>query len=931
MVYQRNQQNVATIYIGGSFSGQIDKIEARLITLDGTGNPKISSEETAWTNIVNSPSKGNFLSSLSNIKGGWYSLEVRALQNNVAIGEISIVKVGVGEVIVAAGQSNTQGEFAENKPNIYYEAKDDRVNCINLLDYKSQSTFKYPEISHLDANSTIAPTGKHSWCWGPLGDLIAKRWDVPVIFFNAAIGNSNITAWRAGAEFSTTEFDPFGRYDFTKGEPFIQLKKTLNYYCSLMGIRAILWQQGETDNGNFRGDGQGTAENFAINLAKVIGFSRSYTDKDISWVVAKASLQIRSGQTDINSTLIEGQQKVIDIPNFNVFAGPNTDLIQPSIYERADFVHFWGPGLIDLANGWFAAMDTPNFRINSKPHPATPPQLATLGNCVNNNQITAKLPDGFTSYAWYTDNYNSLTTNQSVTATNSKYLVPYMKDGAGKNYVFSPPINFTPAKLEITTDRSTTLCEGETVNIIANTFNNNFNWDNGVKTKAIPFKETTNITLSVNSQDVYGCLANATKSFNIKVNALPPTPKIISDSSPSICDGSSVTMRAENKTTDLENYWSNETFDETVSIKTKGIYTLKFKDKNNCASLISNAIEVVVNPNPSKPNIVAGGPTTFCSDKFVLLGTEPNAKFEWYIDNKKSEVLNAQNVNASLPGQYKLTAFNSFGCPSAFSDELKITTYALPESPIISKSGTTVFCSGNSVDLLASSPLTNLVWRTSESNFVSTDTKISITSLPDAKVNSNTTYYSQVTDERGCVSPPSEKVLVAIRANPSLPRIERVGTFTLDAKAPILGLDGTSYDWYFLDKAITSKEQNIKVTQPGNYSVRAKIDYKIPNGDNLVCYSGVSALFDYFENTSNVFSIFPNPTRDGKITLETKEDFTSVQLLLFTPMGQVIFETTVDLFNNRKLLNLTDLPNGEYKLRMKAGNTEITKSLIISR
>ena len=273
MVYQRNQQNVATIYIGGSFSGQIDKIEARLITLDGTGNPKISSEETAWTNIVNSPSKGNFLSSLSNIKGGWYSLEVRALQNNVAIGEISIVKVGVGEVIVAAGQSNTQGEFAENKPNIYYEAKDDRVNCINLLDYKSQSTFKYPEISHLDANSTIAPTGKHSWCWGPLGDLIAKRWDVPVIFFNAAIGNSNITAWRAGAEFSTTEFDPFGRYDFTKGEPFIQLKKTLNYYCSLMGIRAILWQQGETDNGNFRGDGQGTAENFAINLAKVIGLS----------------------------------------------------------------------------------------------------------------------------------------------------------------------------------------------------------------------------------------------------------------------------------------------------------------------------------------------------------------------------------------------------------------------------------------------------------------------------------------------------------------------------------------------------------------------------------------------------------------------------------------------------------------------------------
>jgi Secretion system C-terminal sorting domain/Carbohydrate esterase, sialic acid-specific acetylesterase/Ig-like domain CHU_C associated len=931
MVYQRNQQNIATIYIGGSFSGQIEKIEARLTTLDGTGNPKSPLEETAWTNIVNSPSKGNFLSSLSNIKGGWYRLEVRAIQNNLPIGEISTIKVGVGEVIVAAGQSNTQGEFASDPyKNIFYKATDDRVNSVNLLDYNSQSTFKYPEISHLEANSTIAPTGKHSWCWGPLGDEISKRWGVPVIFFNAAIGNSNITAWRAGAEFSTTEFDPFGRYDFTKGEPFIQLKKTLNYYCSLMGIRTILWQQGETDNGNFGGTGA-SAEVYTQNLIKVINFSRTYTDKDISWVIAKTSFQNTGGFRDVNPTLIEGQQKVIDTPNFNVFAGPNTDLIQPSAFLRADGVHFWGDGLKELANGWFAALDAPNFKSNSKPQAATPPQLASLGNCVNNNQITAQLPNGYTEYAWYTDEYKSVTTNQSITATNSKLLIPYMKDGSGKNYVFSPPINFTPAKLEITTDRSTTLCDGETVNIIANTFNNNFNWDNGVKTKAIPFKETTNITLSVNTQDVYGCVASATKSFNIKVNPLPVTPKIISDSSPSICEGFQVTLRPENKVAGLENYWSNETFDETTSIKTSGIYTLRFKDKNLCESLVSNPIEVVVNPNPTTPNIVPGGPTTFCADKFVSLATEPNANFEWYIDNNKSAVLNTQIVNASLPGQYTVAALNKFGCRSPFSSALKISTWALPDSPIISKSGETVFCSGNSVELKASSALTNLVWRTSESNIVSTDTKISITSLPDAKVNSNTTYYSQVTDEKGCTSPPSEKVLVAVRANPSLPRIERAGTFTLEAKAPILGLDGTSYDWYFLDKAITSKEQAIKVNQPGNYSVRAKIDYKIPNGDNLVCYSGISSLFDYFENPSNVFSIFPNPTRDGRITLETKEDFTSVQLLLFTPMGQVIFEKTVDIFNNRKILNLSDLPNGEYKLRMKAGNTEITKSLIIGR
>jgi hypothetical protein len=938
MVYQRNKQNVATIYVGGSFSAQLDRIEARLTTLDGTGNPKNPFEQTSWINIINSPSQGNFLGNLVNIKGGWYRLEVRAIQNNIQLGEISTIKVGVGEVIVMAGQSNNQGETNVDKENIYFAAKDDRVNCLIGTDISTNERFDYPTFTHLDSNSKIGPTGKHSWCWGLLGDKIANNWGVPVVFFNGSIGNTSVFAWKYGAirEIPPPPIpDAYKDYDWKRGEPFIHFEKTLKYYCSLLGVRTVLWQQGEVDTGNFTGNDGANSDAYKNNLIQVIGFSRTFTDKDISWLIARSSLT-RSGnypnfQTKVNSIVIDGQQRVIDTPNLNAFQGPNTDLIQPEHYLRADGVHFWGDGLKELADAWFNSMNTSNFLNNSKPQAATPPQLASLGNCVNNNQITAQLPDGFTDYAWYTDDYKSVTTNQSITATNSKYLIPYMKDGAGKNYIFSPPINFTPAKLEITTDRSTTLCEGETVNIIANSFNNNFNWDNGVKTKAIPFKETTNITLSVSTQDVYGCVASATKSFNIKVNSLPITPKIISDSSPNICDGTSVTMRAENKVAGLENYWSNETFDETVSIKTKGTYTLKFKDKNNCISLISNAIEVVVNPNPAKPNIVAGGPTTFCADKYVSLATEPNANFEWYIDNKKSPVLNTQIVNASLPGQYKLIAFNTFGCPSGFSDELKITTYALPESPIISKSGETVFCSGNSVDLTANSPLTNLVWRTSENTIVSTDTKISITSQPDAKVNSNTTYYSQVTDEKGCVSPPSEKVLVAVRANPSLPRIERAGTFTLEAKAPILGLDGTSYDWYFRDQILTSKEQAIKVNQPGNYSVKAKIDYKIPNGDNLVCYSGISSLFDYFENPSSVFAIFPNPTRDGHITLETKENFTSVQLLLFTPMGQVIFETTVDLFNNRKLLNLSDLPNGEYKLRMKAGKTEITKSLIISR
>lgn len=174
MVYQRNQQNTATIYVGGSFSGQLEKIEARLTTLDGTGNPKSPLEQSAWLVLLNNPTKGSFLTPISNVKGGWYQLEVRAIQNGAQIGNFSTIKVGVGEVFSIAGQSNAQGERSD-RLDYYYGAKDDRVNCVNLQDFSLINPFKYPEISHLESQSFLAPTGKNSYYWKPLGDLISKN------------------------------------------------------------------------------------------------------------------------------------------------------------------------------------------------------------------------------------------------------------------------------------------------------------------------------------------------------------------------------------------------------------------------------------------------------------------------------------------------------------------------------------------------------------------------------------------------------------------------------------------------------------------------------------------------------------------------------------------------------------------------------------
>ncbi len=229
MVLQRDKNNKADIHIGGNVSSSFDKIEARLVTLDKGGKPVIPAIESTWTAIVTNQNSGTFLGKLENQPAGWYHLEVRAIRGDSLIGEVSTVKMGIGEVFLIAGQSNAQGDPPIEDPTLY-DAQDDRVSCINEKDFGIDKPFKYPKFSKITKNVFVGPTGNSSWCWPILGDEITKNWDVPVAFLNFAIGNTGVFVWRASAK---REFGPTS-IDSRSGFPYIHLQRTLNYYCSFV-------------------------------------------------------------------------------------------------------------------------------------------------------------------------------------------------------------------------------------------------------------------------------------------------------------------------------------------------------------------------------------------------------------------------------------------------------------------------------------------------------------------------------------------------------------------------------------------------------------------------------------------------------------------------------------------------------------------------
>ncbi len=359
-VLQRNGANQATIRITGSYSTSINRIEARLVARDGQG------ASTNWQIIQHNPSGGVYAGDVTG-QGGWYNLEVRGIAGDQQVGSAAIVeRVGIGEVFVIAGQSNAQG-YHRDAPN----PRNDRVNCVNYA-YSGVGTPARPDFTLLDNTPgfTMAPRGIGSWNWGQLGDLLVRRLNVPVMFFNAAFDGTAVRNWRESASEGGTAYSIFNGEPFANGHPYVNLKVALQFYANMLGVRAVLWHQGEADNLI-----NTETSRYASELQFVINQSRQHFGRNVAWVVARASHGDYIGASD--AAIIAAQNQVISFTP-NVFAGPETDYVQipRSRSPRLDGLHFDMNGLIELANAWNGSLSDSFFQ-NAIPINASPTQTPT--------------------------------------------------------------------------------------------------------------------------------------------------------------------------------------------------------------------------------------------------------------------------------------------------------------------------------------------------------------------------------------------------------------------------------------------------------------------------------------------------------------------------------------------------------------------------
>ena len=441
-VFQRNNSNQSTIYIAGNYTSFTDKVEARAVARTMTPTQGTS---TNWTTIQLKPSNGYYYGPLT-LTGGWYDIEVRCWNGTTLLGTSSVQRIGVGEVFLIGGQSNSTGDGDLRAQGNYGPmANDDRVSVVNftLTFPTNYGAILLPkaEFSRLDSTFNISPFGISAWCWGALGDTLTKKLNVPVAFFNGGWSGSGAASWNESANDSTAT--PFNFITMPRGMPYGNLRAALNFYAAQFGVRAVLWHQGETDNLN-----QTSRNTYGSYLKNIITKSREHSGKNnLAWVVSRTT-RYKGFQFTTSRTwqpVIDAQNDVIGLngtsqANYTtqVFEGPKTDSLVGPTLRNPDSVHFVGNGHRILAQVWSQKLNTAFFN-NSSPYLPTPPPVLNT-NCYGAISLLISTANNFANYSWSNNitATNNLSTSSSYSASSGSYILK-VKDILG-NIFISPQI-----------------------------------------------------------------------------------------------------------------------------------------------------------------------------------------------------------------------------------------------------------------------------------------------------------------------------------------------------------------------------------------------------------------------------------------------------------------------------------------------------------
>ena len=323
-VVQRSSPGRGLLRIAGELSEDVPADAAVQVRLVNNDKP------TTWTQ-VNSVKGRKVIASYEAPAGGWLKMEVQVVHGGKQLALGSVAHVGIGEVFVIAGQSNSANHGQEKQTT--------KTQRVASFDGKAWRIANDPQPGASGGGGSLVPA---------FADAVVEKENVPVGILACGIGATSVREWLPkGATFpnpptlvSRVEQLPNGHWA-SKGaayDAFIARMKSV----PPQGFRAVLWHQGESDANQKDTTRTLSGKFYRECLEKIIRDSRRHIGWDAPWFVAQASYHVPGdeGSDDIRAAQASLWKDGL------AFEGPDSDALKGKLRERdGQGVHFSGEGL----------------------------------------------------------------------------------------------------------------------------------------------------------------------------------------------------------------------------------------------------------------------------------------------------------------------------------------------------------------------------------------------------------------------------------------------------------------------------------------------------------------------------------------------------------------------------------------------------------
>ena len=290
--------------------------------------------DCVWQPVPVDPKTKRFRVALPVEAGGWYRVQVRVPGRE----PVMVEHVGVGEVFIVAGQSNSANHGAEKQKT--------ESGVVSSFDGTRWHLCSDPQGGASGSGGSFMPA---------FGDALLAKQYCPIGIAACGIGATSVRQWLPKGATMTNQpttgafvkmIRP-GVWEST-GQAFDGLMKRLEYFGT-NGVRAILWHQGESDAGQARAgypaERQITGAQYRGFMEQLIRASRERAGWAIPWFVAQATYHSEKDPADEE---FRAAQKALWTSGV-ALEGPDTDALRGEF--RAG-VHFNGKGQKEHGRLW---------------------------------------------------------------------------------------------------------------------------------------------------------------------------------------------------------------------------------------------------------------------------------------------------------------------------------------------------------------------------------------------------------------------------------------------------------------------------------------------------------------------------------------------------------------------------------------------------